>query len=508
MDRRHPAKTFAPFGDLMKPLSAALGCVAVLVLQMLALAAPPAPRRPNILWLVGENIKLDLGCYGAQQVRTPHLDRLAADGLRYTRAFATAPVCSASRSAFMTGMYQTTTGTHNARSHRDDGFQLPEGVRLITHRLRDAGYFTANIKTIEGDVVGTGKVDLNFTWEGKLFESDRWDELRQHQPFFAQINSPEVEYDIYDRQSAKKDRVPWVGESEHEPIAKPDDVRPPAYYPDHPVVRQEWARYLNSVSGMDRRIGRVLARLKADGLADDTVVLFFADNGRLEARGIHWCYDSGLHVPLIIHWPKNFPAPPQYQAGGVNEQVVSLLDVTATTLAIAGIAQPTGREGRVLLGETAEPPREFAFSARDRIDESVQRIRSVRSSRYRYIRNFTPEHPFGELNRYKEKCFLVMPLMRQLHAQGKLTPVQAALLAPRLPEEELYDIERDPEETRNLAAAADPEMRRVLETHRSALAGWINQTKDQGETLELPEIVAPFVKEMHDWFGTPASHKP
>jgi hypothetical protein len=161
-------------------------------------------------------------------------------------------------------------------------------------------------------------------------------------------------------------------------------------------------------------------------------------------------------------------------------------------------------ESRVLLGSNADPPREFACSARDRIDESVQRIRSVRSSRYRYIRNFTPEHPFSALNRYKEKCFLVMPLLRELHAAGQLTPVQATLMAPRLPDEELYDTDADPEETRNLAASAEPAIRQVLETHRATLDQWLRETRDQGAVLEPPEIVAPFDREMHDWFGTPA----
>ncbi len=474
-------------------------------------AAAPAEqaraRPPNILWLVGENIKLDLGCFGAAHVHTPNLDRLAADGVRYSRVFATAPVCSASRSAFMTGMYQTTTGTHNARSHRDDGFKLPAGVRPLTHWLRDAGYFTANIKTIDGASVGTGKVDLNFTWEGKLFDSENWDDLKSHQPFYAQVNSLETEYDIYDRQSAKKPRVEWVGEREHVQYAKPDDVKAPPYYPDHPITRQEWARYLNSVSHMDARIGTVLAKLEADGLADNTVIIFFADNGRLEARGIHWCYDSGLHVPMIVRWPSRpggIPAPPQYKPGALNEQVISLLDLTATTLALAGVPKPAGMESRIFLGARAEAPREFAFSARDRIDEAVQRIRSVRDARWRYIRNFTPEHPFGELNRYKEKCFLVMPLMRQLLAEGKLNPAQSALFAPRLPEEELYDIAADPHETRNLAASSDPEPRRTLQRLRAELERWIAETHDQGRVLEPPVVVAPFVKEMHEWFGTPA----
>lgn len=465
-------------------------------------AAKP-PRPPNILWLVGENIALDLGCYGEKLVRTPNLDRLAAEGVRYTRVYATAPVCSASRSAFMTGMYQTTIGAHNARSHRDDGFRLPPGVRPLTHRLRDAGYFTANVKTVAGKEVGTGKVDLNFTWEGKLFDSDAWADLKARQPFYAQVNSHEVEYDIYDRKSASKARVEWVGEKEHPKIATAENVTPPPYYPDHPITRQEWARFLNSVSGMDRRIGLVLDQLKADGLADDTVVIFFADNGRLDARGIHWCSDSGLHVPMIIRWPKNYPAPAAYRAGSVNDQVISLLDLTATTLAIAGVPRPKGMQSQIFLGPDAGPPRAYAFGARDRIDETVQRIRSVHDRRYHYIRNFMPERPFTALNRYKEKCFLVMPLMRQLHAEGKLNPVQAALMAPRLPEEELYDTANDPHEIRNLTKSSDPAQRDALKRLRDELDRWVKETRDQGGTLEPREVVAPFEKEMHDWFGTP-----
>ena len=437
-------------------------------------------RPPNILWLVGENIALDLGCYGEKLVRTPNLDRLAAEGVRYTRVYCTAPVCSASRSAFMTGMYQTTIGAHNARSHRDDGFQLPRGVRLLTHRLRDAGYFTANVKTIDGKEVGTGKVDLNFTWDGKLFDSETWADLKAHQPFYAQVNSLEVEYDIYDRKSWSKERVEWVGEKDHPRIATPENVTPPPYYPDHPVSRQEWARFLNSVSGMDRRIGQVLDKLKEDGLADDTVIVFFADNGRLEARGIHWCTDSGLHVPMIVRWPRNYPAPAQYRPGTVSDQVISLLDLTATTLEMAGVPKPAGMQSQIFLGANADKPRQYAFGARDRIDETVQRIRSVHDERYHYIRNFMPDHPFKALNRYKEKCFLVLPLMRQLHAEGKLNAVQATLMADRLPEEELFDLAKDPFEINNLAHSSNADLQAMLKRMRQALEQWIKETRDQG----------------------------
>ena len=462
-----------------------------------------AAMRPNILWIVAENFKLDFGCYGAENVLTPHIDGLAANGVRYTRVFSTSPVCAPSRSAFMVGMYQTTTGTHHMRSHRDDDFRLPTEVRPITHRLQDSGYFTANITHIGEKEVGTGKLDLNFVNEGPIYQSKDWSALKNNQPFFAQINTPEAEYDIYDRKSASKPRVKWVGEEWHPQIATPENVNPPPYYPEHEITRQEWARYLNSASGMDVRVGWILDQLKKDGLADNTIVMFFADNGRMEARGIHWAWDSGLQVPLIISWPKNIPAPSQYEAGSVNEEIVSLLDITATTLAMAGIDKPKGMQSRIFLANQADPPRTYAFSARDRIDETVNRIRSVREKRYHYIRNYMPDQGLASLNRYKEKCFLLMPLMRQMAAAGQLRGPAAELFEP-LPYEQLYDTQNDPHEIDNLIHSTNPVHREALSRLRLQLDRWIIDTGDQGEIPEPPEVVAPFEKEMHDWFGTPS----
>jgi arylsulfatase A-like enzyme len=481
-------------------------------LACLAAAWPTRPaggaesRPPNILWIVGENFDLDLGCYGRENVSTPNLDALAADGVRYANVFSTSPVCAPSRSALMTGMYQTSTGTHPMRSHRDDDFRLPAGVRPLTHWLQDAGYVTANVTHIGGREVGTGKLDLNFVNEGPIYQTDDWSVLKKRQPFFVQINMPEAEYDIYDRKSAEKPRVKWVGEDWHPKVATPRNVTVPPYYPDHEITRQEWARYLNSVSGMDVRVGWILEQLEEDGLADDTVILFFADNGRLEARGIHWCWDTGLHVPMILHWPKNHAAPPQYRPGTVDDQVISLLDLTATTLGIAGIERPAGMQSRIFLGQRADPPRTFAFSARDRIDETVIRIRSARDRRYHYLRNFTPGAGFPTLNRYKEKCFLVKPLMRRLHAEGKLGGPAAELMKP-FPPEQLYDTEADPHEIRNLADSDEPEHREALIRLRAALDTWMTETGDLGAWPEPPEVVAPFEKEMHDWFGTPQWHR-
>ncbi|MGC3967352.1 MAG: sulfatase-like hydrolase/transferase [Pirellulales bacterium] len=172
---------------------------------------------------------------------------------------------------------------------------------------------------------------------------------------------------------------------------------------------------MNSVSGMDRRFGRVLDKLRADGRLDDTVLFFFGDNGRLEARGIHWCYDNGLRVPLVVRWPKNFAAPERYQAGKVVTDLLSLLDVTATTLFVAGVERPLPMCGHRFLGPETLPPRRYVFAARDRLDETLQRIRSTHDARYHYIRTFSTGPTFASLNRYKEKCFPVLPLMRDMH---------------------------------------------------------------------------------------------
>lgn len=477
-----------------------------LTLFTLALSGLHA-RQPNILWLVGENISHDLGCYGAKNVHTPNLDRLAKEGVRFTNVFSTNPACAPSRSAFMLGMYQTTTDTHHMRSHRTDDFKLPPGVRPMTHRLQDAGYTTANIKKIGEHNVGTGKLDLNFVNEGPIYQTDDWASLRSKQPFFAQINSHEVEYDIYDRQSAKKGRVEWVCEREHVKYATPENVTPPPYYPDRPLVREEWARYLNSVSGMDLRIGQVLDQLRKDGLEDDTIIIFFADNGRLEPRGIHWCYDSGLRVPMIIKWPKHFPAPAGFSAGGVNNQLVSLIDVTATTLDLAGIAKPPLMQGRVLFGPHAESPRTFVFAARDRIDETVQRIRSVHDECFHYIRTFTNGPTFASLNRYKEKCFPILPLMRGMQAAGTLKGPPLELMQRQGPCEELYDTQADRDEITNLVDSTKPEHREALHRLRAALDTWIIESGDRGAIPEPPEVVAPFAQEMDAWFGTPAWFK-
>jgi N-sulfoglucosamine sulfohydrolase len=452
-----------------------LAFVASTILLIACASTAAGAERPNILWLVAEDLGPELACYGTKQVSTPNLDRLAALGVRFTRAYTTAPVCSASRSAFMTGMYQTTIGAHNHRSHRDDGYRLKAGVRLITDRMRESGYFTANIRQFPSSVgfAGTGKTDWNFATDGNPFDYDRWDDLKAHRPFFAQVNFQET----------------------HRPFRAPQRADPakvviPPYYPDHPVTRQDWAQYLDSVSELDRKVGLILGQLETDGLADTTIVVFMGDHGQAHVRGKQFCYEEGLHIPLVIAWPKSIPAPAGLRAGTVDDRLVEAIDLAPTFLSIAGRSQPEGLQGRVLFGDRALPAREYAFGARDRCDETVFRLRTVRDSRYRYIRNFTPDRPFLQANEYKERSYPVWNLLKELDAQGQLTQTQKALTAATMPAEELYDLEADPHEIRNLATSEDPKHRATLERLREVLARWIETTDDQGRFPEPAEVVA------------------
>ena len=432
-----------------------------------------AATQPNFLWLIAEDFGPHLGCYGTREVSTPNLDRLAKEGMRFSRFFTTAPVCSPSRSAFMTGMYQTTIGAHNHRSHRDDGYQLPDGVRLITDWMREAGYFTANVRAMPTNIAfrGTGKTDWNFTPPAKVFDSDKWSDLKTHQPFFAQVNFQETHRAFH---APKR--------------ADPEKVDVPPYYPDHSVTRNDWAAYLDAATELDRKIGRVLAELERDGLGTNTVVIFFGDNGQAHVRGKQFCYESGLHVPLIIRWPEALSPPKNFRRGRVEDRLIAAIDLAPTMLSLAGRAKPTGMQGEIFLGPDSSSPRCYVFGARDRCDETVFRFRTVRDERYRYIRNFTPERPLLQANEYKQRQYPVWNLLKELHAEQKLTPEQARLCAPSMPEEELYDLKDDPHELRNLATS--PKHRGVLERLRGALVKWIEESNDQGRELEPAALAA------------------
>ena len=424
-------------------------------------------QKPNILWLIAEDLGPALSCYGTKEVYTPNLDSLASKGTRYTRFYTTAPVCSPSRSAFMTGMYATTIGAHHHRSNRDGNFPLPDGVKLLTEWMRELGYFTANIVELpkECGFRGTGKTDWNFTAPAKPFDSKSWNDLKINQPFFAQINFNETHRPFKAPQKAD-----------------PSKVELPPYYPDHPIAREDYAKYLDSAMELDRKIGIILDLLKRDSLDKNTIIVFFGDNGEAHVRGKQFCYEEGLHVPLIIYIPDQYLPIKNYKPASVDSRLLMAIDLAPTMIAIGGGIPPKTMQGIPFLTDRAGEPRNYVFGARDRCDETSMHIRTVRDERFRYIRNFTPEKPLLSPNAYKEKSYPMWNLIKELNLQGKLTPVQAALCAPRLPDEELYDLEKDPYQTNNLASS--PDYQDVLKRMRIVLENWIKETDDKGRFPE------------------------
>ncbi len=440
--------------------------VSLLVLVMHPASAADAAGKPNILWLIIEDVGGDFGCYGNADARTPNLDRLARQSRLYRNAYATAPICSASRSAFMTGRYQTSFGAHNHRSHREDGYKRPDNVRLITERLRETGYFTANIRALPAapGFEGSGKTDWNFAQDGNEFESDQWSDLNAHQPFYAQVNFSQTHR-----------RYQMAGHNRTDPAK----VILPPYLADDPIIRADWSAYLDELASLDEKVGALLKLIDREKWRENTVIFLFGDNGREDFRGKYYAYEQGLHVPLVVRWPALL------LPGSTSNDLVSLLDVYATTLALAGV-KVEGLDGWPFFGLGAMR-REFVFGARDRIDESTDRVRTVRDARFKYVRNFQPQRPYLPPMPYIEVTNPTYNRMRQLFAQGALNPVQAKFMAPHRPMEELYDLQVDPFELRNLAA--DPASSDALDRLRTRLHIWIEETHDQGETPEDPAVV-------------------
>jgi arylsulfatase A-like enzyme len=388
--------------------------------------------RPNIILLIGEDTGFHLGCYGQPEARTPNLDRLASEGTRYTHAYTVGPVCAPSRSCITTGCYPWSIGSHHMRS------TLIHPPRMFTHELQDAGYH----------VSWPTKTDFNFD-PPKDFANDTHDWLGADfpkQPFFAFRNLGST------HESNMWDTTPGGG-GYHSQITRlpvdqrtnPDAVHVPAYLPDVPEVRREIARYFDMLKIQDMDVGSVLDQVERAGIADNTAVIYITDHGRGLAREKRWCFDAGLHLPLIIRWPGNV------DRGGVDETIVSWTDIAPTILSIAGAAIPSHYQGQTIFGSD----RKFAFSGRDRMDEQFDRVRTVTDGRFRYIRNDFPELAYSQRNLYQENE-LTTQALRLMAAGGRLSGDNEVFMQRTKPAEELYDAQVDPEMVRNLAD--DPKM--------------------------------------------------
>lgn len=432
-----------------------------------------ADTRPNVLWIYLEDVSGWFSCYGDEVIQTPHIDGFAERGTKFTRFYTPAGVCSATRSAVITGMMQTSIGAHHHRSCRSqfrgrrmgdyDRNELPASVVPLPIRFREAGYWTFN----EG-----GKDDYNFEFTTDAFydfvpknrkgwgpaalvAGECWRGKKEGQPFFGQVQ-------LGGGKLGRK--APSVVDRRKVSI--------PPYYPDVEEVREEIAHHYDCLIKTDEQVGQVIAALKRDGLYENTMIFLFSDHGMKLHRHKQFLYEGGIHMPLIV-------VGPNAASGNVRNDLVSGIDVAAASLSVAGIDRPTGMEGRDFLSPQYQP-RDFLVAARDRCDYSYEKIRAVVTPQFKYLRNYLTDRPYMQPS-YKDE-WPVSKRLRKMMADGQMTETQLLFFGPDRAAEELYDLTNDPHEIRNLAA--DPRYASQLSHHQKLLANWITQTNDQGQEQE------------------------
>ena len=428
--------------------------------------------RPNILWISTEDFSPHLGCYGDKVAQTPTIDKLAAQGVRFTNAFTTAAICAPCRAGIITGMYQTSIGCMHMRttSYRrsvENPLEFtavpPHYVKAFTEYLRVAGYYCTN----------NNKTDYQFAKDP--VPASIWDECSKtahyknrpdkNQPFFAVFNY----LGTHESQNWNINKVK----------TDPKTVNIPPYYPDTEIIRRNLAKMYDNTARLDSVVARLLTELEKEGLAENTIVFFWGDHGDGLPRCKRWLYDSGLNIPLIIRWPGKL------KPGSVNEQLVSSIDFGPTVLSMAGVKVPAHMQGKPFLGNQAADPRTYVFGARDRVDEAYDMIRSVRSKEFLYVRNFYPNEPFTIWVPYLNKMPIMQEMMR-LDAEGKLTANQKSWMAETRLAEELYDVKADPFQLINLSE--DPKYKGVLAEMRRQQENWAVTTGDLGRMNE-PEMI-------------------
>jgi arylsulfatase A-like enzyme len=426
---------------------------------------------PNILWITVEDMSPNLGAWGDGYARTPNLDRLAAESVRYTHAFATAPVCSPSRSTLITGVYATSLGTQRLRSR----FPIPEFVKGFPSYLRSAGYYTTN----------NVKTDYNTGHEARLIaeswdessETAHWRNRGEGQPFFAVFNDTTTHQARSMSWSYEEFQEKVQSRLSADEIHDPDEAPVPAYFPDTPVVRKTLARYHDCITAMDKNVGRILTELEEDGLAEDTIVFFYSDHGAGLPRHKGVLQDSGMNVPLLIRFPDRYrhlaPAAP----GETTDRLVSFVDFPPTMLSLLGLQAPDYMQGTAFLGEQAGHPRTHVFGARDRLDEAYDLARSVRSHDYLYIRTYMPHLSYNQPSAYSDQAEIRREIERLARAE-RLTGPQLDYAGPTRPREELYAVGEDPQQLRNLVYS--DEHQNALSAMRRELTRWIRETHDVG----------------------------
>lgn len=450
------------------------GFLGLLGLAVLAAAAATARAadRPNILWLTSEDHGPHLGCYGDTYATTPNVDGLAAKGMIYTHAWSCAPVCAPARTTLISGLYPPSTGAEHMRSM----VPYPAGKKMYPQYLREAGYYCTN----------NSKTDYNLREPGKVWDESsaraHWSHRKPGQPFFAVFNST-------------KSHESQIRTRPHKAVHDPATVRVPAYHPDTPEVRQDWAQYYDQVSQADADAGQRLKELQESGLADETIVFYYADHGSGMPRNKRWPYNSGLQVPLVVYIPEAYKSlrPPEYRAGGRSDRLVSFVDFAPTALSLAGVKPPGWMQGHAFLGAYQAAPQPFVYGFRGRMDERYDLVRTVTDGRHVYIRNYMPHKVYGQHVEYMFQTPTTQ-VWKRLHDEHRLTTAQDVFWQTK-PPEELFDLESDPDEVRNLAGSS--RYQEVLAQLRQAHRDWELRIRDvgflpEGEVLARSEGGSPY----------------
>lgn len=440
------------------------------------------PGSPNIVLIVAEDMSGRVGAFGDMVARTPSIDALAGEGVRYPNVFSAAGVCAPNRSALITGVYPISMGTHQMRTTSRDYLAVPPpAVKAFPELLRRAGYATVNVAKTDYQF-GTPFTVWDLDLEEHALEPDLapWRKLPDSKPFLAMITlmfthesylaTPETRAG---KLQGMIDTMVREREKKVAPVTDPKNVTVPPYYPDTPEVRASIAQHYDNIHYMDSEVGRILANLEADGLADDTIVIWTTDHGDALPRAKRSVYDAGLRVPLIIRYPDG------RDKGSINTAMVSAVDIAPTILGLAGVDVPEFVQGRDFIAGGDD--RQYIFAARDRMDLTVDRVRAVRDGRYKYIRNYMPELPYFRPLAFRD-MFPIMQALWSGHEAGALDPIQNFYFEAPRPREELYDTLVDPFEVVNLAG--DRDQRENLRRLGLQLDGWIAAVGDRGEQPE------------------------
>lgn len=463
---------------------------------------------PNILWITAEDMSPYLGCYGDEFSTTPHLDRFAKESVRYTRAFAAAPVCSPSRACLITGVTTVSLGAHQMRS----AFPIPDRVKAFPSYLRGAGYFTSNnVKTDYNN--GATQRLIAEAWDESSGEAHwRSGQRRKGQAFFAVFNDMTTHQSrttVWPHEVFKREVQSHLSEEE---IHDPGKVPLPTYYPDTPSIRKEWARMYDCVTVMDKNTGRLLKELKEDGHADNTIVFFYSDHGTGMPRGKRMLYDSGMRVALMVRFPRCYqhlaPSPP----GTVNEELVSFVDFPATVLNLAELGKKDYMQGRRFLGRNCDPESDYVYGCRDRVDEVFECARSLRSRKYLYIRNYHPHLSHNQPSVFSDLGVTRQEITRLAEeAPQTLNKAQMDYAGPGKPAEAFYDCDLDPHNLVNLLEGVmTVEQQDALRAHRRAYESERLRLRDPGAIPE-DEIwtwVRDEGKPLHDILRGKSDHQP